>query len=992
MIPIKLTIMGFGPYRDKNEIDFSKLEGLFLMYGDTGSGKSAILDAMTFAIFGESSGGERGKFADMRCNLCEDDEETLVEFVFAKGGREYYFKREIVPYKKRNGGTELKEQISAGELEDGGRKPFAPNIRQSAATEYAESVLGLTPAQFRQVVMLPQGKFEKLLISDVGEREELMRTLFGTALWDDAAARLADMSKELGTTVNAKKAELAFLMNRYGVSDMEELTASCEAACEAARKAAAAEKTAKAAREKALAEKHAADELAALFAERSTKEEELEKLDERLAAAPEVEERIRRARLAMTIEKSETLLNSARDDVKKRTEAEQQTKRSLDAADRALADAKKAKDDAEENAEKLDEIKERITLLKERARSFELLKTADDELKAAKKVYDDADEAAKAAQKEAEEAESARDSATKRLNDIAVKKETAKQLEAEVKKLYQREKAEQELRDITAKGKSTADSIAEKKRELERLESERAAADSAYEAARERYEEDVVSAVASKLHDGDICPVCGGVYMSRGANTHSGDIADPEPLRKKADEIARKISGVSSELAALSEARRNLLDRHAEKKAAIEEIGEPDAEAQKKLDEIEQLIKSENGAREMLAKAEETLKKERPGTESAAAALAAAQEKRDSLAKSCGEKDPAGEIDAAEKKLSEMQNAVKNADKAYRDAENARAEASAKWEAACGELDESEKKAEGYLSQFEKEIGNSGFKDEGDYMKAKLTHDETERLDSEQKKLREDENSLKVRLIELMNRTEGKDEPDTEKAAAELAAAEEAAEAGIKQAAEKSGMAADMKRDLATAEKKAAEALKAGETFERLDRFAKLLRGDKGVGIGRFVLGIMLDRVTEEANKLLVGVHGGRYSLVRRTGENVKNKKAGLDLDVYDNNARCGEEVRNVTTLSGGEKFLASLALSLGLSTVVKSQSGGVAIDAMFIDEGFGTLDEESLADALDMLASLESGNRTVGIISHVDRLKETIQKSVEVKKEKSGSKVTVHI
>ncbi len=183
-------------------------------------------------------------------------------------------------------------------------------------------------------------------------------------------------------------------------------------------------------------------------------------------------------------------------------------------------------------------------------------------------------------------------------------------------------------------------------------------------------------------------------------------------------------------------------------------------------------------------------------------------------------------------------------------------------------------------------------------------------------------------------------------------------------------------------EKKKEELEKQKEQWQQRNDFAVMVRGEKGLSLARFILAKQLDLVTEQANLQLQKVHGGRYLLYRAHSQG-KGSKTGLELEVED--AVSGKR-RSVTGLSGGEKFLVSLALSLGLSAVVQAQNGGIRIDAMFIDEGFGTLDPASIADALDMLLSVQNSGRMVGIISHVEALRESIAKGIFVEKRKSGS------
>ena len=169
--------------------------------------------------------------------------------------------------------------------------------------------------------------------------------------------------------------------------------------------------------------------------------------------------------------------------------------------------------------------------------------------------------------------------------------------------------------------------------------------------------------------------------------------------------------------------------------------------------------------------------------------------------------------------------------------------------------------------------------------------------------------------------------------------------------------------------------------------FAGRLRGRSGISLQRYVLGVMLSSVTVEANRLLKQVHGGRYRLYRTNEIAGSSHKGGLELEVLD--ALSGER-RSVTTLSGGEKFLVALSLAIGLSTIVQTQGNGMRLGAMFVDEGFGTLDQHSVYDALEVLQGIQKANGLVGIISHVEMLKDVIPVKLEILKGKNGSYISI--
>jgi len=170
-------------------------------------------------------------------------------------------------------------------------------------------------------------------------------------------------------------------------------------------------------------------------------------------------------------------------------------------------------------------------------------------------------------------------------------------------------------------------------------------------------------------------------------------------------------------------------------------------------------------------------------------------------------------------------------------------------------------------------------------------------------------------------------------------------------------------------------------------KFAERLKGDHGPSLQRYVLGVMLSSITAEANRLLQNVYGGRYRLFVCQESGNQNQKSGLDLEILDH---ANGQRRSVKTLSGGEKFLAALSLAIGLSTVVQTQGSGVRLEAMFIDEGFGSLDRDAVCDALDILDGIRKGSGLVGIISHVEQLAESIPSKIEVRKNSRGSTCSV--
>ena len=249
--------------------------------------------------------------------------------------------------------------------------------------------------------------------------------------------------------------------------------------------------------------------------------------------------------------------------------------------------------------------------------------------------------------------------------------------------------------------------------------------------------------------------------------------------------------------------------------------------------------------------------------------------------------------------------------------------------------------------------------------------------------------SAREALAEQQAKTEGKERPDPQAAEAAFREAEAACTEAIRAVTLARQGLETLRKEAAELTALDAKTAKRREALEADAAFVNALRGSIGMSLQRYVLSVRLGQVIAEANRLLSGIYGGRYRLHRSNESYGAAHKSGLELEVYDS---LNDRTRSVCTLSGGEKFLAALALAIGLCTVVQNEQRGVNLEAMFIDEGFGSLDQNSLGDALDVLQGVRRGRGLVGIISHVALLEETIPTKIEVRKTARGSTASVSL
>ena len=875
MKPVSVKFRCFGPYMEEQFIDFSLLEknGLFLICGETGAGKTTILDAMCYALYGESSGGQRGELEHMRCKLAEKTDETEVEFIFDSNGRRYRFSRSL-KYKTKN----LHSYHNCYVWQDGVWEVLDTGIKQVAAR--AERIVGLTSSQFRQVIILPQGKFEEFLVSDSKKKEEILVTLFNVQQWSRITEELGRRVNARAAVLNQEKTAISEWLRRYGCDSLE-----------------------------ALGEKRA--ELEASLARTGESSEEAAKL---LAAA---EERYRAGKL------DDALFDQ------------------LDRAERHFIGLKRQEEAM--------------------AREGELLALADaaDRLRPAYSEYQTARNAVLRGEAEWNKARLHQSKAAAALEKAAANLRAheagAEQHAQNQKQLLQLEQAREiysaleNLRNEAALARKAwtgaEKDLQEKRTALENRERELAEAFDAQTLARERYDDAQIAyrlgiggILARTLEAGKPCPVCGSTSHPAPAMQEAGHVSEKE-LDQKNKELSRCDKAVS---------------------AAIKSR----AQAEKTRNEAQE---QENRARHSRDTADSKLE------------LALARRIQG-----------IGDAAQLETQIGLLQRRIRTYEQQGKALLDARVEAESAWgaaEMACADWEKQYQSAlEAAARQkecWDRTLAASEFAEEPDFLAAALDPADKQKryqaLAAWQAELKTAHKALEEQKTGL----EGKPRPD-------LAAIQEQRDRAAEQSRELSRkyiLDGKLLKDMTADEKKLSSRLEANrEDLLRLEAdqvFVRRLSGSQGVGLQRYVLGVMMNAVTAQANRLLEHVYGGRYRLHRTDEASGRTLKAGLELEVSDSH---NSRRRSVRTLSGGEKFLVALSLAIGLSTVVQAQGEGIRLEAMFIDEGFGSLDRESIQDALDILQSIRHTAGVVGIISHVETLAETIPAQLRITKGRRGS------
>ena len=875
MKPVSVRFKCFGPYMDEQFIDFRKLEknGLFLICGETGSGKTTILDAMCYALYGRSSGGLRGDMEAMRCKLAQKQDETLAEFIFDSDGKRYRFTRSM-KYKTKNLNKYHKCAIWNGEE----YVPLAE--KQEDVNQKARELVGLTYDQFRQVIILPQGQFEKFLTSESKEKEAILVTMFNVQQWGRIAGEINERVNRRAEVLAREHADITSRLRHYGCGDMAELgekktqlTESLDGLKKEAETAAAEVKV-----------------KTAILAEAA--------LDDR--AFRELESRREKCR---ELERKQAYFAAEEPLLKQAEEAEKIRGNYLE-----YRNAKQAKCRAEEILRGKEQQQSAAgSAVKKAAAAWELHRS-------------------RAPEMEQEKAK------LLRMEDAAVIYQDLTRLRRAVRM------AETEEKEAAAQVEGANREFGARDRELQAALEDQAAAMEEYSRAQKLYRQGIGSILAETLTEGEKCPVCGSTVHPEPAVKAPEHVSEAQ-LDKLNKAMAKAGKTVSSAIKARSAAENTRNEKQQAHSHALRQLD---------------LARAERDAGEL---------QKIPGIETAAA------------------------LEEAIRKTSAVLKAYETEGQRLTDAKNQAESNLLALEKAVHTAGEELTAAQGVyislLGKWQDALEASGFRDEGSYLAAYLDPEEKNRRRDALTAYRTNLELAGTALREQEEALKGKNPPDIKALEKSLAAVQQQE----REVSRQQILTKKMLDEITADEKKLSRRL---ETYEKEkarveeDRiFAQRLVGSHGVGLQRYVLGVMMNSITVQANRLLERVYGGRYRLYRTDETSGRVQKGGLELEVYDshNNQR-----RSVRTLSGGEKFLVALSLAIGLSAVVQAQGDGIRLEAMFIDEGFGSLDRESVGDALEILQGIQRTAGVVGIISHVEALAETIPARIEITKGEKGS------
>ncbi len=1086
MRPTLLTMSAFGPYAKKTAIDFASLgsDGLYLICGDTGAGKTTIFDAIAFALYGEATGSYR-KTDSLRSDFADGATPTYVELEFSHRGKRYRVRRNPQYERPAKRGSGIATEHANAELEELDNPEAKVLTRVTDVNNKVGELLGIDRAQFSQIVMIAQGDFRKLLAAGTSERGEILRKLFGTEPYQRFAYALDDRRKRLRGENGEVNNQIKGACSAVRVGGSEDRAQRLEALSESAAPNAEAllgliEEQTKAdapVLERLRAEGKELDgQRSALstLLDRARRAEGLERKVEEIRgqlgpAGEAVENRTRE--LAAWQERSgkarEFTEAAARlrdqlvryDELDRERAKEAELRKGLETADAVLGGVQKNLDlvcrDLEKMKARRGDLEEAPQNL---VRAEAVRGNAQRKMSDAQKVLESCNELARREGELEQLGDKAKNAADELLTGEVALGEAAKAVEA----LEVRRKELSDAPALAAKCKATVDDLEKRKVAVEEdrdelrrravmaVEAGKSAelAKGAYVVAVREYHEassrvaDLEGAfldaragiLARDLSEGSPCPVCGstshphpaqlGEFAPTEADVRSAREASSES-RDRMDEASRR----SGEAKARRESAENEL------KALVERVGTLDV-VESRLEQLSKdlekakrdLSGSEERAKE-LAQAERDLSSARDASDAAAACLeelrkasAAASNELAAASASCEEFRASLNLPDVSRAREQADTAKWELEQAGRDVDSARARVNelddlskkmADLESRKAQLEGRHKRAASEQAGAREALSASSAKvktladglefESGVAAKAEADRLEgrglriTEGIEAARKALVDAESGRDKLLeraktlsgqIDELRKSDGQSVEEVTSKLDEVGARHSEVEDAITSLTARAAANASAKEAL---EALGERARKITDQYGEIETLAKTatgqLSGKERLSFETYLQARWFDRVIAAANGRFSVMTNGRFELERQKGQRSGSAQSGLGLDVRDTFTG---KPRPASSLSGGESFKASLALALGLSDVVQAAAGGIQLDAMFVDEGFGTLDEESLALAVRTLTELSGPDKLVGIISHVEELRSSIDRKIVVEAGREGSKVRI--
>lgn len=1038
MKPLNLKFQAFGPFLEEQEIDFTKLqnEGLFLISGPTGAGKTTIFDAICYALYGTGSMGERGD-SNARSDFADESKDTYVEFEFQlKDKRIKVYRSPRYERKKKIGEGITEHRPEANIKVYQNEKLIVQTEGVQQVTEKVEEYLRLNYYQFKQIMMIPQGEFRKFILADSNEREEIFKKIFDISVYEKFENNIDEIYKDILDELKLKKERIKNYILNLNIQEQSFKDLIKEESIDIEKVF-----------DLILLEIQKNQELIKIkILEQNKNKKEVDELNTKLQKIKRNNELIDKKE---NIKREINELLKKQDNIKKKKivlEKVQKVEKIIPYEDQ-LVEAKrkleKAKKESEHHKillfEKEKEEKTLEKVLKTLEKDYQQLSGIQKEIEELNDKLPKIEEMQNK-QKQLKDLETALSLKNKSISKIKEAILTGKTLLEKNEEFIEKNEdihpeilkfqVENLKKIITSTNKLFEDNsefirvktkyndilkkIEEKDHEINQLKE-------VYKNKNLEFINSQAYILASKLKEGEPCPVCGATFHPSPAKPHHQTVTEIEvrdlekEIQKKEeerakilsmyDEISKKYSELSSHIdheylrickeAQLSPKKDEEISFHLQDilKAKQNEVYILENEYKEKLN-IYNKIKKTKEENIFIKKKIKELEIE---NEELTKTVDEMNKKKIELSieiKNLNQQILNKTVEDIQKEIILKENFVKKTQTQYQEKTEKYKVISQEINTLKGNIITLKELVSNYQEEairfekiFNQKIEEMNLKNFEEYQ---IIKDKMNEVDQLEKVIREYEDELKDKqsiLKDLENATKDLQKIDEIPILQEIKLIQK----NIENLISEQTRLEERKKGLKESQKSIEETQRDFEEAEKKYRTIRVLRdvsvgnNDSRISLSKYVLTYYFEEILSYANQRLKKLTDNRYRMLRTKNVTDARRKEGLEITIFDNYTA---KERPIKTLSGGESFKAALSLALGMADVVQNHSGGVTLDTIFIDEGFGSLDTNSLDNAIEVLMQLNTSGRMVGIISHVNELKERINTKIEVIPDKKGSRI----
>ena len=1000
----------FGPFSGTEVIDFTRLGDapLFLINGPTGAGKTCILDAICFALYGKTTGDEREP-QQMRCDSAEPDCPTEVEFEFELAAKRYRIRRvpeQTKPKKRGDGVTKKHPEAQLYELGPNNDETLLVERKVSDATAEIEARTGLNVDQFRQVMVLPQGQFRQLLMASSTDREKIFSQLFQTHAYQTIEVRLKALAKGIQGQVENHRNKRAGMLRAVDKESDQALLDAIGVLKEDLVTSRQLKNEAQVSQQECRKQLDTAKSLIDDFNSLAVLENQAEELDTRQNVIADHKIVVEMAEQALGFK---AVITNKVERLAELSRAEQQyntVQERIHAAEQRLSESI-------ERQKQVPELKARITAQSKR---LHYLQGLGESLQSLLSLNADLSQASQAEKVAKEGHKRLQQKSLEFKQELTSLDESLPLLQQQLTALEGVRQQQQEclrIRDVYNQWRTGCTELEQDQENLKQYEllgksqnEQKSDAEKSLTQLKVRWHQGQATVLARSLNAHDPCPVCGSHDHPSLANSdvhipsdEDLNIAEAIVQEKQAQLEQTRVaySGLKAKIDELTKACDGLAKQLDPDQSSVaiesqlQDLNKQLAQAEALNEKLSSSRKRQEECRELLLSFELRLVKAQDALNEAIGQQATIKGQQQALEQQLptefrSQQKLKHEVQTVSVSLQNSEQSIELLEQTFQAAQLEHQAATESKQAASSRLQETQDKATQVQGDFDGQLAQSNFDTEAQIQQYSLTIEQLQQYkqDIEVHNERVQQNAILIKqLKDKLNSAESPNIVALEQALSE------SMEAYQKVEQEWQVISGNLSQ-LESTVKSIAEIDQESEALEQeysvvgtLSDVANGQTGDK-ISLQRFVLSVLLDDVLLAAGERLQIMSKGRYLLMRKQVRAKGNKASGLELEVEDSYT---SKTRAVSTLSGGESFMAALSMALGLSDVVQAYAGGIKLDTLFIDEGFGSLDQESLDLAVRTLVDLQSSGRMVGVISHVSELKEQIGIRLDVLKGVSGSR-----